>query len=269
MSSRDRAKRRPLWGAVLDVLLAVAFVWLCVEFFLPPSVREPVSAVRGDGRESQGDAGVMLAKKDREDGGEGSGGERPAGSWDRLTLEPGDILLGRRGMSVVPTMNPVKGWTHAALYAGNGEVIEAVRPGVGVVVKSLDSWKFPKMTWVSHVRVITAEEETRRKAAEFARGQVGQPYDMRLLSKQVDGDSWYCSELIWAAYMHASEGRIDLAADLDIFGVSPDDIFLHQNTAEVGGHFERCPDTLLSFVAKISLMCIILGAIPIRPFWMA
>lgn len=90
---------------------------------------------------------------------------------------------------------------------------------------------------------------------EFACGRVGQPYDINRLSKQADGESRYCSELIRAAYRHAGDGGIDLVARPDLFGVSPDEIYAHEATAEIGGHYERRPDTIFSLGAKASLIC--------------
>jgi hypothetical protein len=174
-------------------------------------------------------------------------------------LIPGDILLGRCRLSLVPSLNPHNGWTHAALYAGNDRVIVASNPRTGVMEVGMRSWLYPYMTWVVYMRVPAASEETRERAVGFAREQKGQPYDINWLSKQEYGDTWYCSEIIWAAYLHASEGRIDLARGPGWFGVSPDDIFNHRDTVVAGGHFEAKPDTAYSLLLKALAICILAG----------
>jgi uncharacterized protein YycO len=40
-------------------------------------------------------------------------------------------------------------------------------------------------------------------ALAFAHEQLGKPYDYRWYSKQVHGNSYYCSELAWASYVVA------------------------------------------------------------------
>lgn len=187
---------------------------------------------------------------------DGSGGVTAGGEEQLL---PGDILLGRCKLSLVPSLNPHNGWTHAALYAGGDELIVAGNPDTGVMERHVASWAYPEMTWVVYVRVAGADDETRRRAVEFARDKVGQPYDLNWLGKQENGDSWYCSELVWAAYLHASGGRIDLARGPGWFGISPDDIFMHGETAAVGGHFESRPDTAWSLLLKAFAICILAG----------
>jgi hypothetical protein len=182
-------------------------------------------------------------------------GERAAAE----DLLPGDILLGRCRLSLVPSLNPHNGWTHVALYAGKGRLIVAGNPGSGVIERDVASWAYPEMTWVAYVRVSSTDDATRKRAVEFARGEKGRPYDLNWLSKQADGDSWYCSELIWAAYLHASGGSIDLERGPGWFGISPDDIFMNDETVVVGGHFEAKPDTTFSLLLKALAICILAG----------
>jgi len=172
-------------------------------------------------------------------------------------LVPGDILLGRCRMSFVPSLNPHNGWTHAALYIGHNTLIVASTPRTGVQTENLKSWTYPKMTWVVYLRVSTADEDTRMRAVEFAKEKKGQPYDLNWLSKQKNGDSWYCSELPWAAYLYASGGSIDLARPPAWFGVSPDDIFMSEDTVVVGGHYEKKPDTVYSLLMKALALCVL------------
>jgi len=190
----------------------------------------------------------------------GDGGKEDSSASAGIGLDelvPGDILLGRCRMSFVPSLNPHNGWTHAALYIGHNTLIVASTPRTGVRTENLKSWTYPKMTWVVYLRVSTADEETRLKAVEFAKDKKGQAYDLNWLGKQGDGGSWYCSELPWAAYLYASGGSIDLARWPAWFGVSPDDIFMSDDTVVIGGHYEKKPDTVYSLVLKVLALCVL------------
>jgi len=174
-------------------------------------------------------------------------------------LEPGDILLGRCRMSLVPSLDPPRGWTHAALYVGEGEMVVAANPYQGTLRTVVGSWEYPRMTWVVCLRVTTATPEERRLAAKLAEEEVGTSYDLNWFAEQEDGDTWYCSELVWGVYRRATGGRVDLERGTGAFGVSPDDLYLHPGTEVIGGHFERRPDTALSLLAKALTLCALFG----------
>lgn len=176
-------------------------------------------------------------------------------------LIPGDILVGRCALSPVPSLNPVDGWTHACIYIGNDWVVVAGNPQDGVRVAPLSFWMYPDMTWVAYLRVVSADAETRQKAVEFALSKQGEPYDINWFSKQAEGGSWYCSELVWAAYLNASEGRIDLSRRPDVFGVSPDEIYQSSSISIMGGHYERKPDTISSMLMKAIALCLLAGGV--------
>jgi len=114
---------------------------------------------------------------------------------------------------------------------------------------------------VAYLRVVSADAETRQKAVEFALSKQGEPYDINWFSKQAEGGSWYCSELVWAAYLNASEGRIDLSRSPDVFGVSPDEIYQSSSISIVGGHYERKPDTISSMLMKAIVLCFLAGGV--------
>ncbi len=255
-----RAKEtRFVWlKAVVTLLFVLVFIMLFTGAFDRPERGRPesggneiwntpnyrIAALAGDGFDSMSLAGETSAVQRR-------------GDADAGELIPGDILLGRCRLSLVPSLNPHNGWTHAAIYVGNDKLIVASNPRSGVIAQSFKSWKDPKMTWVVYLRVRTADGLTREKAVDFAKDMKGREYDLNWLSKQEDGKSWYCSELIWAAYFNASEGRIDLTRGLELFGVSPDDIFMHNDTVVIGGHFEAKPDTVYSLLMKAFALCIL------------
>ena len=261
------------WPLLFLAALAVAVA--CMLFIPSPPATERVPALqkaREDGQalgasmEARGDGGkyseVAGSQVDGEtdpadDGVLKNGTSGPARM--REYLLPGDILLGRCRLSLVPSLNPPRGWTHAALYVGDGDLVVAANPYQGTVRTSVDSWEFPRMTWVVCLRVTSATEEERRQAAELAKGEVGTSYDLNWFAEQMDGKTWYCSELPWAVYRQATGGRVDLENGLGSFGISPDDLYLHPDTAVVGGHFERRPDTILSLLMKALTLCVLFG----------
>jgi len=245
--------------ALIVILYIMVFIVLFTGAFDRPRTEDGEESVSG--REESADMShTALALEAAETGPAGGGNPAAAGRKAEINeLLPGDILLGRCRMSLVPSLNPHNGWTHVALYAGGGKLVVAGNPGSGVVERSIASWAYPEMTWVVHLRVSSADDPTREKAVRFAKGKKGRPYDLNWLAKQEDGDSWYCSELVWAAYLHASGGRIDLSRSPGWFGVSPDDIFMHEETEVIGGHFEAKPDTTYSLLLKALAICFLAG----------
>jgi hypothetical protein len=180
---------------------------------------------------------------------------------DASGLIPGDILLGRCRLSPVPDWNPVDNWTHVALYIGNDRLMVSSNPVQDTMMTTLRSWMYPKMTWVTYLRVVTADDEVRNKAVEWAKGRKDDPYDTSWFSKNADENSWYCSEFIWAAYMHASDGRINLEHEPDTGGISPNEIYVDDDTVVIGGHYEQKPDTILSLLSKVIVLIIIAGGV--------
>jgi len=125
-------------------------------------------------------------------------------------LQPGDIILcrGCAGWLEDKFGNIVGYWHHAAMYIGNGKMVEAWKDGVRVVpvdmVRNADE--------VAVYRVKTGDS-IKAKAVNFALSKVGLPYDYQWLTyvggKEVYGKSYYCSELIWAAYLASGGPDID------------------------------------------------------------
>lgn len=80
-------------------------------------------------------------------------------------------------------------------------------------------------------QTVTADPATRTAAAEWAISKTGEGYNSPragyrynfAFNKKIDGNSFNCSSLVWAAYMVASHGSIDLDKDGGP-GVYPDDI---------------------------------------------
>ncbi|MDI6874049.1 YiiX/YebB-like N1pC/P60 family cysteine hydrolase [Candidatus Solincola sp.] len=246
-------KSRPWWSWLVLVALAVPVA--CLLFIPSPPGVDRSPACLGS---AEGDR-ALAALPEKRVGGPVPGEESEGTPRMRDYLLPGDILLGRCRLSLVPSTNPPRGWTHAALYVGDGDIVVAANPYQGTVRAPVESWEFPRMTWVVCLRVTSATEEERRMAAELAEGEVGTSYDLNWFSEQEDGETWYCSELPWAVYRRATGGRLNLEVGMGSFGVSPDDLYLHPDTAVIGGHFERRPDTILSLLMKALTLCALFG----------
>ena len=94
-----------------------------------------------------------------------------------------------------------------------------------------------------------ASYNTRRAGSLFAASQQHKPYDTNWTQKNSGSDSpsWYCSELVWAAYL--SQG-VNLESSPDTWVVAPDEIFNSNHTSVVGGHVEaNAKDTGLAIRA--------------------
>jgi hypothetical protein len=57
--------------------------------------------------------------------------------------------------------------------------------------------------------------------------------------KDANGEAWYCSELVWAAYLHASNWQINIEHGPDWTGITPDEIWLDNDIEVVTVHYEE------------------------------
>jgi uncharacterized protein YycO len=166
-----------------------------------------------------------------------------------LSLLPGDIILTRRANSYVPGDS----WLHAGIIISSDEsgtfVMEAL--GSGVTRNSIKEFFYPELTYVGVFRVNT-DPITIQQAVSFANAQQGKPYDLlalisqglRISNKRLTSNSWYCSELVWAAYMNASNKTIDLDTPLWGNAVHPEELVMKSNLISlVGAHKEYKPSS--------------------------
>ncbi|MCK4394057.1 VWA domain-containing protein [Candidatus Bipolaricaulota bacterium] len=139
---------------------------------------------------------------------------------------------------------------HVGLYVGGGRVIEALK--VGVRETSIATWDERTEAMLLDV---SATFEVREEAVDFARGQLGKPYDFNWTQKNPDYNEprWYCSELVWAAYFNQG---VNLEYTPDQWAVTPSEIVMsplveivgHHGEGEPGVAFEiraECPVTLV------------------------
>jgi V8-like Glu-specific endopeptidase/uncharacterized protein YycO len=184
----------------------------------------------------------------------GAGGQ----SIDVSALQVGDIIVStaRHPVSYIIRGGTVSSISHAMIYVGNGNVVEAVGSGVREV---------PLVTAINdailavayrHSSISASQAQT---AAGFARAQVGRPYNYTgaagvtnrilhpILSRVGDAianrmgfhrdeaRSFYCSELVFAAFEHAG---VPLVASSAGSSTPSDIVDLSRNVVAYVGHLK-------------------------------
>ncbi len=146
----------------------------------------------------------------------------PLNTFDFSTLEPGDLVLVANPTDPCPTQAVVF-WSHVAIYVGESEdraFVDAVdlpvrraerlrqrgRASLWSKVRFTPLGTFRRYTDVLALRPDLPAEK-RKSAAEYARAQVGRPFDRRVLSAFLRSVSlrrsgrFTCANLIWHAYL--------------------------------------------------------------------
>jgi cell wall-associated NlpC family hydrolase len=135
-------------------------------------------------------------------------------------LKPGDIILNTTEGFVSETIRffSNSSYNHAAIYIGNGEVVEAVGHGVQRI-KLTDFLKDDHIIRSMVLRNNNLTDSQRGAIADFAIKQVGKPYSVGGVIGQglnlkpnnageFDRKDYYCSQLVAAAYSSAG-ARLD------------------------------------------------------------
>ena len=148
--------------------------------------------------------------------------------FDSDSLNIGDLLFCDINTEVLTHMHEVNsGYSndHCAMYIGDDRFIHAVPLMLSVPLHSgVCIWSFSQIekyfTNIVFAHVTDATESDRIAAVEWAKDRIGRPYQYRQWSPGANynpydpddscSNSWYCSELIWAAYYNQSNQRIDL-----------------------------------------------------------
>lgn len=137
-------------------------------------------------------------------------------------IAPGDVLLCRSGGEFTNHFIPGF-WTHAAIYAGQDIIVEAVSPHVRE--KYLIDFLISK-DFVAVLRPVFADEAQRLLAIEYARKQaqdkVAYDYDF-----EPNESAFYCAELVGQAYIVAMGGASPfvLKETLGVLTFVPDDFY--------------------------------------------
>ncbi len=130
-----------------------------------------------------------------------------------FTLMPGDILF-----AYDPTDDLTPGeFNRIGIYVG-GDAVNVIESGIKNITVSWFLHPVSEGAAWGRVKNISPSEIT--KVIDFVNEKTAEnsPFDYESinplhLSKQADGPSWYCSELVWAAYLNATRGRIDLDSE--------------------------------------------------------
>lgn len=125
-----------------------------------------------------------------------TGGDSYDGDGNSLDVSlalPGDIFL-VRGTKKLSWAIPGY-WEHTAMYVGNGMIVEGWPGGARYlpveVINTADEAALIRVNTTSAIR---------QNAVQFHLERIGIAYDYLWVTKQVYGDSYYCSELNWASY---------------------------------------------------------------------
>jgi len=114
-------------------------------------------------------------------------------------LQPGDIILQKDERAIImQAMSKVvtgSDFVHAALYEGNGKMLESVVTGVREA--NIDEYLQGENS-VQIVRPHYESEADRQAAIDFAREQKGKPYNM--LFDEKTHESYYCTQLVREAF---------------------------------------------------------------------
>jgi len=175
---------------------------------------------------------------------------QPSEPWHwriQMEIKPGDILYDKD--AIFSDLLGIFTIGHVGMYVGDFEdqgkvyhdqTVEARRKGVNHF--DITSWDPPKRDNVYLLRVDTTQE-IRGKAVEFVKQQTGKPYGFHWWRKSSDPNSpsWYCSELVWAAYYNQG---IDLehhspqekTLEFETPYVSPAEIFEDEDTYIISCH---------------------------------
>ena len=136
-------------------------------------------------------------------------------------LRVGDVLITRKRGEVTNLFIPGF-YTHAAMYVGRNDVVEAI--GKGVVRTDLVSFCMGK-DYVAVLRSKFSDEAVNKEAAKEAIKLIGSPYDYDFEPANV---AFYCSELCYYAYDKAlgeDKSPFELRQSLGVDTVTPQDFF--------------------------------------------
>lgn len=170
-------------------------------------------------------------------------------------MQPGDIILENNDAypvwQILEKMALNSDFTHAAIYEGDGKFLEATPgdpSGKGVLRSDLREYMDGRIN-LQIIRPPYKTPEDREAALNYAKAQLGKPYDAKFSQK--DDDSIYCSELVQRA-LASMPNPINVAIN-SVLGkkvVSPD-------------AFQKIPGAKVVFTTKNSFARSLMSHIPV------
>lgn len=142
-------------------------------------------------------------------------------------IEPGDLIFARATLpwDVVPGY-----WTHAGIFAGEDDkgspiVIEATMFTKVHIAKFNEMIQDRKHIMVGKVKQATPE--MKKEALDWVKSKLGYDFDYWWPDKQEEGQDFYCTELIWSAYIKQGINLDSYPEPTFKFanGVAPQEIF--------------------------------------------
>jgi len=133
-----------------------------------------------------------------------------------LLIEPGDCILTRENYRLTNLFIPGH-WSHAAMYVGNYDIVEAI--GTGVRKVNLFEMLLKKDEFVI-LRPSWLQRGEREFAAMEAKSYVGIDYDYYFDTNK----ALYCSELVYQAYKEVGSIRPPLKRmrTFGVYNINPD-----------------------------------------------
>jgi len=169
-------------------------------------------------------------------------GDKFGGSYQHpypSNVKIGDIVIGHSSTTdkIIPGY-----WTHTGMvvyYSSslNDWIVVEATPENGVSLTTLREF-MSRYDDVAILRVATTDS-IRQAAVNFALNQLGKPYDYGWWTKQVYGDSYYCSELVWASYKAVNGPDIDANPGFSwkyLWGVAPQEVYDDGDTYVIYRH---------------------------------
>ena len=127
---------------------------------------------------------------------------------DLSKLRLGDIISAKGVIKIAGIAEWLIGYSHSAIYIGNGKMIEAFDEGVRIASTSMIH-----NADCARIERVSTSDSRKVAAVNFMKAQLGKPYDFKWTTwiggKEVYGSSYYCSELAWAGYKAKAGVDID------------------------------------------------------------
>jgi len=143
-------------------------------------------------------------------------------------LLPGDYILARTNGEFSTIMIPGF-YKHAAIYIGDGKIIDAT--SVGVTERYLADLMMDTDN-VAIMRVPNLTKDQQSLIVSYCKYSIGTPYDFEVYVES--RTSLYCSELVYVSINYALQcNYIELRESMGIPTVTPDDLYLMTKKANL------------------------------------